>query len=246
MSFKDQVVIVTGSSRGIGKEIALAFAREGASVVLSGRNEQALTPVAADVEKAGGKALVCATDVSETQSAQNLIDQTLQKFGRIDILVNNAGITRDNILLRLNEDDWDTVIDINLKGAFNCAKAVAKPMMKQRIGCIINITSVVGQMGNAGQSNYAASKAGLIGFTKSLAKELASRNIRVNAVAPGFIETDMTSELPEKAREELVNAIPLKKLGSAGDVADLVLFLSSNKAQYITGQVVNVDGGMVM
>ncbi len=246
MDFKDQVVVVTGSSRGIGKEIALAFAREGASVVLSGRNEQALTPVAADVEKAGGKALVCAADVSETQSAQNLIDQALQKFGRVDILVNNAGITRDNILLRLNEDDWDTVIDINLKGAFNCAKAVAKPMMKQRIGCIINITSVVGQMGNAGQSNYAASKAGLIGFTKSLAKELASRNIRVNAVAPGFIETDMTSELPEKAREELVNAIPLKKLGNAGDVADLVLFLSSNKAQYITGQVVNVDGGMVM
>jgi len=246
MQFKENVVIVTGSSRGIGKAIASAFAREGASVVVSGRNKENLKNVVDEISKSAGNVLAVEADVAKPDDAKKLIDQTLEAFGRIDVLVNNAGITRDNLLLRLSEDDWDTVLDTNLKGAFNCIKASTKPMMKQRSGVIINITSVVGQTGNAGQTNYSASKAGMIGLTKSVAKELASRSIRVNAVAPGFIETDMTAELPEKAREELISSIPLAKLGNVENVADLVLFLSSPKAEYITGQVVNVDGGMVM
>ena len=246
MQFKDQVVIVTGSSRGIGKGIALAFARQGAAVVVSGRNKENLKNVVDSVKEAGGRVLAVEADVANSADAKNLIEKTLEEFGQIDVLVNNAGITRDNLLLRLSDEDWDSVLDTNLKGAFNCIKASTKAMMKKRSGVIINITSVVGQTGNAGQVNYSASKAGMIGLTKSVAKELASRNIRVNAVAPGFIETDMTSELPEKAREELISSIPLAHLGNVENVADLVLFLSSPKAAYITGQVVNVDGGMVM
>jgi 3-oxoacyl-[acyl-carrier protein] reductase len=246
MQFKDQVVVITGSSRGIGKGIALAFAKEGAAVVVSGRNKENLKIVVDSIKEAKGRVLAVEADVADSAHAKNLIEKTLEEFGQIDVLVNNAGITRDNLLLRLSDEDWDSVLDTNLKGAFNCIKASTKAMMKKRSGVIINITSVVGQTGNAGQVNYSASKAGLIGLTKSVAKELASRNIRVNAVAPGFIETDMTSELPEKAREDLISSIPLAHLGNVENVADLVLFLSSPKAAYITGQVVNVDGGMVM
>lgn len=246
MIFKDKAIIVTGSSRGIGKEIAIAYAKEGAMVTISSRNDESLKSVADEIKSIGGEVLSVAADVSKPEDSKTLIEQTIAKFGKVDILVNNAGITRDNLLLRLSEEDWDNVIDINLKGAFNCLKAVTKQMMKQRQGCIINMSSVVGVMGNAGQVNYAASKAGIIGITKSAAKELASRGIRVNAIAPGFIETDMTDNLPEKAKEELVSAIPLGKLGTVQDVADLVLFLTSEKAKYITGQVINVDGGMVI
>ncbi len=246
MEFAEKVVIITGSSRGIGKEMALNFSKSGASVVISGRSMESLKPVQNEIEAGGTKVLAVAADVAKVEDATNLIKQTIETFGKIDVLVNNAGITRDNLLLRLSEEDWDAVLDTNLKGAFNCIKACTKPMMKQRSGAIINITSVVGLMGNAGQVNYAASKAGMIGLTKSVAKELASRNIRVNAVAPGFIETDMTDDLPEKTKEELINSIPLSKLGSAQDVAELVLFLSSQKAKYITGQTINVDGGMII
>ncbi len=246
MDFKEKVVIVTGSSRGIGKEIALSFAKAGASVVVSGRTADTLSPVIDALDAIGAKSLAVAADVAKVDDAQNLIKKTIEEFGQIDVLVNNAGITRDNLLLRLSEEDWDAVLDTNLKGAFNCIKACTKPMMKKRMGAIINISSVVGVMGNAGQVNYAASKAGMIGMTKSVAKELASRNIRVNAIAPGFIETDMTDNLAEKAKEELINSIPLAKLGSAQDVANLVMFLSSQKAKYITGQTINVDGGMVI
>lgn len=246
MQFADKVVIVTGSSRGIGKALAIAFAKEGAAVVVSGRNKSTLINVVDEIKKLGAKAIAIEADVARVDDAKILIEQTLTEYGKIDVLVNNAGITRDNLILRLSEDDWDAVLDTNLKGAFNCIKAVTKPMMKNRAGVIINITSVVGQTGNAGQVNYSASKAGMIGLTKSVAKELASRNIRVNAVAPGFIETDMTDDLSEKVKEELIKSIPLSRLGKVGNVADLVLFLSSAKAEYITGQVINVDGGMVV
>lgn len=246
MSFSGKVVIVTGSSRGIGKSIALAFAKGGASVVISGRSQANLNEVQKEIEAARTKSLAVIADVANADEAKMMIEKTIDTFGRIDILVNNAGITRDNLLFRLSEEDWDAVLDTNLKGAFNCIKAAARPMMKNKGGVIINITSVVGQTGNAGQANYAASKAGMIGLTKSVAKELASRNIRSNAVAPGFIITDMTENLNEKVREDLIKSIPLGSLGSVEDVADLVLFLSSDKAKYITGQVINVDGGMVM
>ena len=247
MSFNEKVVIVTGASRGIGKAIAAAFARENAHVVITGRNEEMLKQAAAELGTGGqGEVIYRVGDVARAADADVIVKSVMERFGRVDVLVNNAGITRDNIIMRMKEDEWDDVININLKGAFNCLKAVTRPMMKQRGGVIVNITSVVGQMGNAGQANYAASKAGMIGLTKSAAKELASRHIRVNAVAPGFIETDMTSHLPEKAREELTQAIPLGTLGQPEDVAETVLFLSSPKAQYITGQVVNVDGGMIM
>lgn len=246
MDFKEKTVIITGSSRGIGKEIALAFAKEGAFVTISSRNAESLKAVSEEIHSFGGNVLSVAADVSKMDEAKNLVDQTIAAHGKIDILVNNAGITRDNLLLRLSEDDWDSVIDTNLKGAFNCLKAVTKQMMKQRQGSIINISSVVGVIGNAGQVNYAASKAGMIGMTKSAAKELASRGIRVNALAPGFIETDMTENLPEKAKEDLISAIPLGRLGTVQDVSNLVLFLTSEKAKYITGQVISVDGGMVI
>lgn len=246
MQFNDKVVVITGSSRGIGKEIALSFARAGASVIVSARSADSLQKVLKEIKDLGAKVLAVPADVSKADDAKKLIENSIEEFGKVDILINNAGITRDNLLFRLSDEDWDSVIDTNLKGAFNCIKSCARSMMKNRFGVIINITSVVGQMGNAGQVNYSASKAGLIGLTKSVAKELSSRNIRVNAVAPGFISTDMTEELPEKAKEELINSIPLAKLGSVADVANLVLFLSSDKASYITGQIVNVDGGMIM
>lgn len=247
MNFDGKVAIITGASRGIGREIAKQFALAGAKVVITGRHNASLQQAAKDLkDETGSEVLPITTDVAVVDDTIRLVKETIAAFGQIDILVNNAGITRDNIMLRLSEDDWDNVLDTNLKGAFNCIKACTRPMMKKRSGVIINISSVIGLIGNAGQVNYAASKAGLIGMTKSVAKELASRNIRANAVAPGFIQTAMTAELPENSRDELLAAIPLKRLGEAKEIADLVLFLSSDNAQYITGQVINVDGGMVI
>ncbi len=246
MRLKDRVAIVTGSTRGIGEAIARAFAREGAGVVIVGRNGERAQTVAAQICEQGGQAMAVVADVSRIEDAQNLVKQTLDRWGKIDILVNNAGITRDNLLLRMSQAEWDEVLNINLKGAFNCIKSVVRQMMKQRQGRIINITSVVGQMGNAGQANYAASKAGLIGLTRSVARELASRNITCNAIAPGYIETDMTAALDEAVRQALQKQIPLNRLGQAEDVAQVAVFLASDDAAYITGQVINVDGGMVM
>lgn len=246
MSLSEKVAIVTGSTKGIGKEIALAFARQGAKVVVSGRSAERAEQVCAEIKAAGGNAVAVVGDVSQMEDAQALIDKTVEAYGRVDVLVNNAGITRDNLLMRMKESDWDEVISINLKGTFNCIKSITRQLMKQRSGRIINITSVVGQMGNAGQANYSASKAGIIGLTKSVAKELASRNITCNAIAPGFIETDMTGVLDEKTREALLGQIPLGRLGQVGDVAKAALFLASDDAAYITGQTINVDGGMVM
>ncbi len=246
MKLAEKVAIVTGSTRGIGQAIAEELARQGAKVVISGRNGERAQQVAAAIQEAGGEAIAVQADVSHMADAQRLVKETLERWGRIDILVNNAGITRDNLLLRMSEEEWDTVLQVNLKGAFNCTKSVTRQMMKQRQGRIINITSVVGQMGNAGQANYAASKAGLIGFTKSVARELASRNITCNAVAPGYIQTDMTAALDDAVKDSLKQQIPLGRLGTPEDVARVVAFLCSDDAAYITGQVINVDGGMVM
>jgi 3-oxoacyl-[acyl-carrier protein] reductase len=246
MELKDKIAIVTGSARGIGRMIALDLATAGANIVVSDVLEQDGQNVVAEIRKLGREAIWFKADVSKSAEAAQLIQAALDKFARIDILVNNAGITRDNLLLRMTETEWDSVIAVNLKGTYNCIQAATKTLMKQRTGKIINIASVVGQIGNAGQANYAASKAGIIGLTKAVAKELASRNICVNAVAPGFIQTAMTDNLPEKAKESLQNVIPLARLGKPEDVARAVRFLSSNAADYITGQVLNVDGGMVM
>jgi 3-oxoacyl-[acyl-carrier protein] reductase len=246
MELAGQIAIITGSARGIGKTIALTLAEAGADVVISDLNVESGRETVAEIKAMGREAIWVEADVSKSEHANHIIDTTLEKFGRIDILVNNAGITRDNLIMRMSEDEWDSVIAVNLKGTYNCIRAATKIFMKQRTGRIINIASVVGQMGNAGQANYASSKAGVIGLTKSVAKELASRNILVNAVAPGFIETAMTEKLPEKARESLLKLIPLAKLGQPEDVAKVVLFLCSNRSSYITGQVINVDGGMVM
>ncbi|MFZ0389419.1 MAG: 3-oxoacyl-[acyl-carrier-protein] reductase [Calditrichia bacterium] len=244
--FKEKVAVITGSSRGIGAEIAAEFARRGAAVVLSGRNPEKLQEMEETLSAESAEVISVAADVGKMEEAVHLMEQAIQKFGKVDILVNNAGITRDNLLMRMKEEEWDQVIQTNLKGTYNCIKAVTRPMMKQRDGRIINITSVVGQMGNAGQVNYAASKAGIIGLTKSVARELASRNITCNAVAPGFIETEMTGVLDDKIKENLQSQIPLGRLGSVRDVAAVVCFLAGQQASYITGQVLNVDGGMVM
>lgn len=247
MEFTGKVALVTGASRGIGKEIALRLAAQGANVVLNYvGSEELANGVAEEVKALGRKVLTINCDVSNTEKCSEMINEIMEKFGRIDILVNNAGITRDGLLMRMKESDWDAVLNINLKGVFNCTKAVVKPMMKQRSGKIVTITSVVGLMGNAGQSNYSAAKAGCIGFTKSVAKEVASRGINVNAVAPGFIITPMTDALNEKQIEDLASGIPLKRPGKPEDVAKVVEFLVSDNANYITGQVINVDGGMVM
>jgi len=246
MELADQVAVVTGSARGIGKTIAMILAEAGANIVISDLNVEAGKQTVEEIQAMGREAIWVEADVSKSDKANLLIESTQEKFGRLDILVNNAGITRDNLLMRMSEDEWDSVIAVNLKGTYNCIRAATKIFMKQRTGRIINIASVVGQMGNAGQANYASSKAGVIGLTKSVAKELSARNILVNAVAPGFIETAMTEKLPEKARESLLQLIPLAKLGQPEDVAKVVLFLSSDRSNYITGQVINVDGGMVM
>ncbi|MGL4847885.1 MAG: 3-oxoacyl-[acyl-carrier-protein] reductase [Clostridium sp.] len=244
---KDKNAIVTGGARGIGKAVALKLASLGVNVLINYRsNDVEANEVKKEIEALGVKAEIFKCDISELEKVNEMISFAKEKFDRIDILVNNAGITKDTLLLRMKEEDFDTVIDVNLKGVFNCLKAITPIMVKQREGSIINLSSVVGIVGNAGQINYSASKAGVIGMTKSLAKELGGRGIRVNAVAPGFIETDMTESLGDKYKDEIKKGIPLKKLGSAKDVANLVSFLASEESAYITGQVINVDGGMVM
>ena len=245
-NLNDKVAIVTGASRGIGEAIAKQLSSCGAKIILIARNSDQLVAVKETIISNGGIAESIAGDVSNLNSISEIVTNTIDKWGRIDILVNNAGIARDNIIMRMKEDEWDSVMNINLKGCFNGIKSVARPMIKNKAGRIINITSVVGQIGNAGQSNYAASKAGIMGLTKSMAKELGSRNITVNAVAPGYITTDMTNELNDEVKEQLKSSIPLGRLGTPDDVANLVCFLASDEAGYITGQTFNVDGGMVM
>lgn len=246
MLLEDKVAIVTGGARGIGRTIALTFAREGADIAICDVNADALEVAKTEIESTGRQALTGVVDVTKAQEVEDFLQKTLDKFKKIDILVNNAGITRDALLVRMSESDWDLVLDVNLKGAFICTKAASKIMMKQREGRIVNIASIIGIMGNAGQANYAASKGGLIALTKTVAKELASRNVRANAIAPGFIQTDMTAKLSDDVKGEMLKHIPLGSLGAAQDVANLALFLASDNSAYITGQVVQVDGGMVM
>jgi 3-oxoacyl-[acyl-carrier protein] reductase len=242
----DKVAIITGASRGIGRAIALALASQGAKVVASARNVEALAKLTAEIKSQGGDALFVVGDVAVEDDANNLVKQAIEAYGQVDVFVNNAGITRDGLLLRMKNADWDAVLDTNLKGAFLCTRAVAKVMSKQRSGRIINISSVVGEMGNAGQANYCASKAGLLGLTKSVARELARRNVTVNAITPGFITTEMTEDMTEKAQETMTQQIPLGRPGSANDVANAVIFLASEQSAYITGQVLGVNGGMYM
>ncbi|MBE7030874.1 MAG: 3-oxoacyl-[acyl-carrier-protein] reductase [Ruminococcaceae bacterium] len=246
MNLSGKTAIVTGGARGIGAEIAHTLAEFGANVVLCDIPGSAAEQTASDIQAAGGKAVAVFGDVRNASDAEMVVKTATETFGSIDILVNNAGITRDGLMLRMSEQDWDDVMDINLKGAFLMTKAVTRPMMKQRSGAIINITSVVGVMGNAGQANYSASKAGLIGLTKTTAKELASRGIRCNAVAPGFIESAMTDKLPEEVKQTYFASIPLKKFGSAKNIAHSVAFLASEYANYITGQILHIDGGLLM
>ncbi|GAE29208.1 3-oxoacyl-[acyl-carrier-protein] reductase [Halalkalibacter hemicellulosilyticus] len=242
-----QTAIVTGASRGIGRATALELGRNGANVVVNYAGSQARAEeVVAEIKGFGVDAIAIQANVADGEQVKALIKQTVDAFGRIDILVNNAGITRDNLLMRMKDDEWDDVINTNLKGVFQCAKAVSRQMMKQRYGRIINVASVVAVLGNAGQANYVAAKAGVIGLTKTLARELANRNIHVNAVAPGFIETDMTDELGEDMKAQLLNQIPLATLGKPEDIANTIRFLASSDANYMTGQTLHVDGGMVM
>ncbi|CEP81680.1 3-oxoacyl-[acyl-carrier-protein] reductase [Paraclostridium sordellii] len=247
MDLNGKVALITGGSRGIGKAIAIKLASYKANIVINyTSNKEHALKVKEEIESYGVKSIVIKCDVSKSDEVNNMIEEVVKEFGQIDILVNNAGITRDGLLMRMKEEDFDSVIDINLKGVFNCTKSATKYMMKKRYGKIINISSVVGLIGNAGQANYCASKAGVIGLTKSSARELASRNINVNAIAPGFIDTDMTSVLNENLKETMLKNIPQNRFGSSEDVANLVLFLVSDMSSYITGQIINVDGGMVM
>lgn len=241
-----KISIVTGASRGIGKSIACTLAEYGSTVVCISRHTEDVKTVADEINKNGGKASSRACDVSDQASVDSLIKSVQSEFGRMDILVNNAGVTRDGLIMRMSDDDWNTVLDINLKGVFHTIKAISRTMMKQKYGRIINISSVVGITGNAGQSNYAASKAGLVGLTKSMAQELAPRGITVNCIAPGYIETDMTDGLTDSVKEDLVKQIPLGRIGKPEEVAAMVLFLASDEAEYITGQAITVDGGLVM
>jgi len=243
---QNRVALVTGASRGIGKSISLALAARGAKIVAVDVDLAATEAMVAELKAAGTEAIAVEGNVTDPASVDKMVQSALDAFGQIDILVNNAGITKDALLLRMTDDQWDAVLNVNLKGAFLCSRALAKVMSKQRYGRIINIASVVGQMGNAGQANYCASKAGLIGLTKSNARELAKRNVTVNAVAPGFIATAMTDALPEKVREELAAQIPLERLGSADDIANAVVFLAQEASGYVTGQVIAVNGGMYM
>lgn len=243
-----KTILVTGGSRGIGKEVALKYAENGYNVVINYVSDKTDVEAIKNelLEKGAHDVLLAKADVTNTEQIEDLVKHAIEKFGAIDVLVNNAGITKDNLLMRMSEEEFDKVIEVNLKGTYIVTKAVTKYMMKKRKGSIINLSSVVGVAGNAGQCNYSASKAGIIGFTKSVAKELASRNIRANAVAPGFIETDMTSVLSDSVKENIYSQIPLKRMGTAKEVANLVYFLGEDTSSYITGQVINVDGGMVM
>jgi len=246
MKLDKKVAIVTGAARGIGKEIALALAGEGANIAICDIEKNALEQAKSEIEALGRECLIEVVDVGKTDFCEDMANKTLDKFSKIDILVNNAGITRDTLLMRMKEEDWDAVLTVNLKGAFNFTKAVCRSMIKQRSGKIVNIASIIGIIGNAGQANYAASKAGLIGLTKSSAKELASRGINVNAIAPGFIQTPMTDKLTDDQKDAMLKLIPLGFLGKPKNVADLVLFLVGDTSSYITGEVIKVDGGMVM
>ena len=242
-----KVVFVTGASRGIGKEVALKYAENGYNVVINYASDKTdVESLKKEFEEKNVETIIEKADVTNSNQIEELVKKAIEKFGKIDVLVNNAGITKDNLLMRMSEEEFDKVIEVNLKGTYIVTKAVTKYMMKKRSGSIINLSSVVGVAGNAGQTNYSASKAGIIGFTKSVAKELASRNIRANAVAPGFIETDMTAVLPDAVKENIHNQIPLKRMGTAKEVANLIYFLGSEESSYITGQVINIDGGMVM
>ena len=247
MILKDKIALVTGGSRGIGRAIALALADEGANVAFTFKSAaDAAENVKGEIEAKGRMALAIQSDAKDINGAQQVVDRILKELQRIDILVNNAGITKDTLLMRMSEQDWDDVIDTNLKGAFNFSKAACRPMMSQREGKVINISSISGVIGNAGQVNYASAKAGMIGMTKSLAKELASRNIQVNAIAPGFVDTDMTVKLTPQQREALLNIIPMKRTAKPEEIANVVVFLASPASSYMTGQVLCVDGGIVM
>ncbi len=246
MGLTDKVVLVTGAGGGIGASIALKFSQSGAKVVVADVIEEFSLNTVSRIKEQGGEALAVTVDVSQISSVEEMVKKILDKFGKIDILINNAGVTRDNLLLRMKDEEWDKVISINLKGVFNCTKAVVRSMMKQRKGKIVNIASIVGIIGNAGQSNYAASKGGVISLTKTWAKEFASRNINVNAIAPGFIRTKMTDKLSEQIKEKVNQQIPLKRFGEVEDVANLCVFLSSDEANYITGEVIKLDGGMAI
>lgn len=247
MKLEGKVALVTGASRGIGREIALGLAKQGADVVVnfSGSEERA-NQVAAEIKELGRNAIAVQCDVSNSESVTSMVKATIDTFGKLDILVNNAGITKDNLLMRMKEDEWDDVININLKGVFLCTKAVTRQMMKQRSGRIINISSIVGVSGNPGQANYVAAKSGVIGLTKTTAKELSSRGITVNAIAPGFITTDMTDKLTEDVKDQMLKQIPLARFGEPSDIANVVVFLASEDSRYMTGQTLHVDGGMVM
>ncbi|TRZ94837.1 3-oxoacyl-[acyl-carrier-protein] reductase [bacterium] len=246
MRLEDKVALITGGARGIGREIAFLFAQEGADIIVADVNIEEAEKTAKDIQAKGMKSLALAMDVTDYAKVEQAFNKILDKFTKVDILVNNAGITKDNLILRMSQAEWDAVLNVNLKGTFNCLKAVSRIMLKQRSGKIVNIASIIGIIGNAGQANYSASKAGIIALTKSAAKELASRNINVNAVAPGFIQTDMTAKLPEELKQKMKEQIPLDRFGSAQDVAATCLFLASEEANYITGQTIVVDGGMVM
>lgn len=246
LKIKDKVAIVTGAGRGIGQAISLCLAAEGADIVATDIDSETAGQTARQVESLGRSAIGLGLDVTDPAQVEDLVNKTLDKFKKIDILVNNAGITRDALIVRMKDEDWESVLNVNLKGAFNCIRVAARVMMKQRSGKIVNISSIIGLMGNLGQANYAASKAGLIGLTKSAAKELASRQINVNAIAPGFIQTKMTEILADDVRDKMLEQIPLKRFGQVEDVARLVLFLCGPDSDYITGQVIQVDGGMLM
>ncbi len=246
MPLKGQTAVVTGGARGIGKEISLALARDGANIVIADLIAEQSEETAEEIKKLDCKALIQKVDVSKMADVENMVQNTINEFKTLDILINNAGVTRDTLMVRMKEEDWDFVLKVNLTGTFNCSKAAAKYMMKQKKGRIVNIASIVGVMGNAGQANYSASKAGIIGLTKTSARELASRNITVNAVAPGFIDTEMTRSLNENIKQQLKEQIPVGKLGRPEDIANCIKFLVSDDASYITGQVIHVNGGMLM
>ena len=246
MSLDGKVAIITGGSRGIGKAIAHSFCRAGAHIMICSRSANSINQTAETLVSQGYSVLAIQADVSSKSDVEVLVEKTLSEFGQVDILINNAGITRDTLLMRMKDDDWETVIQTNLTGAAYCTRAVIRSMIRQKEGCIINISSIVGIVGNAGQANYAAAKAGMIGLTKSVAKEVANRGIRVNAIAPGFITTDMTAKFSEENRQKILDLIPMRSFGSVEDVAEVSKFLASSSAQYITGQVIQVDGGMRM